>query len=172
MLFKFSITFALTIDTPIKKTKNYIQMKRSIFTIMIVTFISASVLISCNSSADKVEKAKKEVLEANRDLDEANKEYELDMANYRKEIAAKVESNNQSILELKAKINEQKKDAKIEYKQKIADIELKNEELRLKMENYKATDKENWENFKEEFNHDMDELGQAFKNLTVKNTNK
>ena len=27
-----------------------------------------------------------------------------------------------------------------------------------------------WEKFKVEYNHDMDELGKAFKDLTVKNT--
>ncbi len=38
-----------------------------------------------------------------------------------------------------------------------------------KMNDYKANGKENWEIFKKEFNHDMDELGKAFKDLTVKN---
>ena len=34
----------------------------------------------------------------------------------------------------------------------------------------KAESKEDWEKFKVEFNHDMEELGNAFKDLTVKNT--
>ena len=37
------------------------------------------------------------------------------------------------------------------------------------MDDYKETGKENWLIFKMEFNRDMDELGQAFKDLTVKN---
>ena len=37
------------------------------------------------------------------------------------------------------------------------------------MDEYKADGKENWEKFKAEFNHDMDGLGSAFKDLTVKN---
>ena len=37
------------------------------------------------------------------------------------------------------------------------------------MSDYKADGKENWEKFKAEFGHDMDELGNAFRDLTVKN---
>ena len=37
------------------------------------------------------------------------------------------------------------------------------------MEDYKADSKENWESFKTEFNHDMDELGNAFRDLTIDN---
>jgi len=37
------------------------------------------------------------------------------------------------------------------------------------MDDYKQDGKENWEKFKAEFNHDMDELGKAFKDLTINN---
>jgi len=39
------------------------------------------------------------------------------------------------------------------------------------MRDYKGEGKEKWEAFKTEFNRDMDELGKAFKDLTVNNTN-
>ena len=41
--------------------------------------------------------------------------------------------------------------------------------MKRKMDDYKEEGKEKWETFKTEFTHDMDELGTAFKNLTVKN---
>ncbi len=41
--------------------------------------------------------------------------------------------------------------------------------MKKKMENYKEEGKDKWEIFKAEFSHDMDELGKAFKDLTVKN---
>ncbi|MFN0047523.1 MAG: hypothetical protein ACKVOU_00200 [Cytophagales bacterium] len=41
--------------------------------------------------------------------------------------------------------------------------------MKKKMDDYKEDGKENWEKFKTEFNHDMDEIGNAFKDLTVKN---
>ena len=42
--------------------------------------------------------------------------------------------------------------------------------MKQKMADYKEEGKEKWETFKVEFNHDMEELGNAFKDLTVKNT--
>ena len=48
-------------------------------------------------------------------------------------------------------------------------LEVKNSDMRMRMDNYKEDGKDNWETFKTEFSHDMDELGKAFKDLTVKN---
>ena len=41
--------------------------------------------------------------------------------------------------------------------------------MKKSMDDYKAGGKEQWEKFKAEFNHDMDELGKAFKDLSVDN---
>jgi hypothetical protein len=39
----------------------------------------------------------------------------------------------------------------------------------MKMANYKADSQEQWESFKSEFTHDMDEMEKAVKDLTVNN---
>ena len=52
---------------------------------------------------------------------------------------------------------------------KIAELEQKNADTQKKLNEYKADSKEKWEMFKSEFNRDMDELGKAFSNMTVKN---
>ena len=43
------------------------------------------------------------------------------------------------------------------------------DDMKKAMADYKAEGKANWISFKEEFNHDMEEFGAAFKDLTVKN---
>ena len=48
-------------------------------------------------------------------------------------------------------------------------MEQKNTDMKKRMDEYKADGKEQWKKFKAEFSRDMDELGQAFKDLTVKN---
>ncbi len=53
----------------------------------------------------------------------------------------------------------------------MAELENKNSDLKKKLSDFKDDDKDKWISFKEEFNHDMDELGLAFKNLTVENVN-
>ncbi|MES2517445.1 MAG: peptidase M23 [Bacteroidota bacterium] len=143
-------------------------MKKTIIALSISTLLVGSI-VSCNSPAKKVENAQNEVIEANQNLDKANQDYENDIENYRKETSMKIAENDSSIVAFKARISKEKKAAKADYEMKIAALEQKNSDMKLRMENYKEEGKEKWEIFKTEFTHDMDELGKAFKDLTVKN---
>jgi len=49
------------------------------------------------------------------------------------------------------------------YRETIDRLETKNAEMKVKLREAKDKSKENWEEFKREFNHDMDELGTAIK---------
>lgn len=142
-------------------------MKKSI--IVSILFMFAVIVGACSSPTEKVEDAKTDVVEANKELDEANAEYVADMEKYRTETAEKITANEVIIQDLNTRIVSQKKDTQVEYKQKVAELEQKNMEMKKKMDDYKQDGKENWEKFKTEFNRDMDELGKAFKDLTVKN---
>lgn len=142
-------------------------MKKSI--IISAIFTLAIIAGACSSPTEKVEDAKTDVVEANKELDEANSEYMADMAKYKTETAEKIAANEVIIKDFNARIASQKKDAQVEYKQKVAALEQKNTDMKMKMDDYKLDGKENWEKFKTEFNHDMDELGKAFKDLTIKN---
>ena len=137
--------------------------------IYIVPALFLATLAACNSSTDKVEDAQTNVVEANKELDEANIEYMADMEKYRAETAEKVAANEVIIKDFNARIASRKQDAQVEYKQKIAELELKNTDLKKKIDNYKQDGKENWEKFKIEFNRDMEELGKAFEDLAVQN---
>jgi hypothetical protein len=55
------------------------------------------------------------------------------------------------------------------YEKNIATLEEKNNTLKTKMKAYKNDTNADWKSFKTEFNHDMDELGSALKDLTVDN---
>ena len=142
-------------------------MKKSILIIAVSTFIT---VVSCNSPVEKVKNAQEDVAVANVNLDKANQEYIADILNYRKEVAQKIEANNTSIVEFKARIEHEKKETRAEYNKKMEELEMKNSDAKKKMDEYNQEGKENWEKFKTEFSHDMDELGKAFKDLTVKNT--
>ncbi len=146
-------------------------MKTTLVALAIFTFITATIVTSCDNStsSEKVEEAKTDVAEANKDLDKANEEYLADVQNYRTETDAKIAANELSIAEFNARMAKQKNDAKVAYKQKIAELEMKNSDMKKKMDDYKQDGKENWEKFKTEFNRDMDELGKAFNDFTTKN---
>ncbi|GAB2616780.1 hypothetical protein GCM10027035_11430 [Emticicia sediminis] len=142
-------------------------MKKSI--IVSAIFMFAIIVVACSSPTEKVEDAKTDVVEANKELDDANVEYMADMAKYKTETAEKIAANEVIIKDFNTRIASQKKDAQVEYRQKVAELEQKNTDMKKKMDDYKLDGKENWEKFKTEFNHDMDELGKAFKDLTVNN---
>jgi hypothetical protein len=145
-------------------------MKKSTLIITVLACLAGGYLVSCNSSAQKVENAEDKVAAAQKDLDNANAEYLADVEKFREEAAARIAANNKSIADFNARIEKEKASAKADYKNEIAAIEKKNTDLKKKMDDYKADGQDQWQNFKTEFNRDMDELGNAFKNLTTNNT--
>lgn len=131
--------------------------------------ITGGIVTGCNTPAEKVEKAQQEVDEANNKLDKVTDEYQADIAKYRLEATERIAANEKSIAEFNTRIDDQKKVAKADYTIKIAELEKKNTDMKKKMDDYKEDGKDKWEKFKLEFNHDLEELGKAFKDLTVKN---
>ncbi|MBK9478737.1 MAG: peptidase M23 [Bacteroidetes bacterium] len=147
-------------------------MKISILSVTAASIISFVVLTSCSSPEKKVDTAQENVTNAQAELAKANEEYLADVENYRKETAEKIEQNEKDLAAFKLKISNEKKDAKAAYTKRIAELDEKNKGLKQKMNEYKEDGKDNWNAFKSEFNHDMEEMGKAFKDLTVNNVKK
>lgn len=133
-----------------------------------ILMIGAS-LTGCNSAAEKVENAETKVNEADENLDKAYKEYLEEVVRYREEKAEYLAANQKSIEEFKSQIREERNDLSVEYLAKISDLEKRNAAMKIKMDNYKESGKEKWILFRDEFTHDMQELSQAVKNLTINN---
>ncbi len=144
-------------------------MKKLIFTLFLTLLFTVASFTSCNTAAEKANKAKNKAIEAKDDFNIAKEEYLADIENFKKETAAKIDSNKQKIAEFNVKIEYAKKDVKTYSLQQIVILEQKNSELKIKMDEYKVDGKDNWESFKTAFNKDMNDLGEAFKNFTVKN---
>lgn len=141
-------------------------MKKSILKIAAISSIT---LMSCGTNAEKVENAEANVIEANQDLNKANEDYLTEVEAYKKQTAEKIVANEQSIADFKLRVEKEKKEVKANYKKKIAELEQKNSDMKKTMDDYKAEGKDKWESFKNEFSHDMEELGQAFKDLGENN---
>lgn len=144
-------------------------MKKIIFTITTSIMLTGAIFTSCNTAAEKVDKAEDKSIKADEDYNSAKEEYLTDVENFRKETNLKIEANKQMIADFNVKIASSKKDAKAYYVEQIAILEQKNIAMKQKMDTYQETGKDNWETFKTEFNKDMNDLGEAFKNFTVKN---
>ena len=145
-------------------------MKKTILILVVASVYGVAFFIGCNDPIEKVEKAEENVIKAHEKLDDANQEYEeymMDVENYKKEMAERVEGNKTTISELRAKIDNVKEETKEKYRNSITALEKTNNELQRKITEYKEGGKETWETFKAEFSHDMDELGAAFKAIIV-----
>jgi hypothetical protein len=141
-------------------------MKNSISIIIAITFSIGFINLSCNTPAEKVEKAETRVMEANSNLDSAIKDYQKDINSYKIETAEKIIANQKSINEFNARIAKEKKEARDEYIRKITVLERKNTDLKKRLEDYNADGAEKWRKFKKEFNDEMEDLGKSIKDLT------
>jgi len=131
--------------------------------------LTGVIFTSCNTAAEKVDNAEEKSIKADEDFNSAKEEYLADIENFKKETNAKIDANNLTIADFKVKIATSKKDAQVYYQEQIAILEQKNIAMKEKMDAYQESGKDNWESFKTEFNKDMNDLGEAFKNFTVKN---
>lgn len=144
-------------------------MKKAIITLFTIGYIIGSIVYGCNSPAKKVEKAQEDLKEAKQELKEAKKDSIADFENFKRESEEKINNNKMLIKEYKARMHTDKKALKAKDQKMIDELEQKNLELRRRIWEYKG-DKGNWESFKVEFTHDLDQLGKAIKDFTVKNT--
>ncbi|HMT29069.1 MAG TPA: hypothetical protein PKD91_07305 [Bacteroidia bacterium] len=87
---------------------------------------------------------------------------------FKAETEAKIEANDARIAELK--IQKKNNDEKLDesYVKRVDVLEVKNKELKDRVDAYEKKNSD-WAKFKREFNHDLDELGQAFKDMLVDN---
>lgn len=153
-------------------------MKRTIFILSVtITLIAGTIFTGCQSAVQKQDAAKAKVQDARQDLNAAQKEADAigqelataeEWATFKSESEVKIKENEIRITELNVKMKKPGEIFDELYEKKIADLEQQNKDLRARLIAYEKS-QSNWESFKREFNHDMDELGQALKDLTVDN---
>ena len=155
-------------------------MKKSIFNLAIpIIFFAALLFIGCQSPAQKVDNAETNLNDANQNLKDAKADEIVankkavaaeEWKAFRAETEIKIKDNEARITELRAKKKATGKTLDAAYTQRIDTLEQKNLGMRTMMDDYESTKiSSDWEEFKREFNHDMEELGMALKNLTVSN---
>ena len=153
-------------------------MKKSLFSLSAaVLFIASTLLTSCQSPEKKVENANEKVAEAKQELTEAQKtaQFEAKKAadavewrNVKAEWELKVKENEKELADLKVKMKKEGKKMDAAYKEKVDMLEKQSTALKNRMNDYDKSPSD-WESFKREFTHDMEEFGKAFKDLTVDN---
>ncbi len=87
------------------------------------------------------------------------------------ETKAKIKANDSGIEKLKADMKKSGKKMDEAYTKSIETLEQKNKTLEAKLDSGYEKGQKEWAEFKREFNHDMDELGQALNDLVTNNKN-
>ncbi|MBP4142193.1 hypothetical protein J3S90_10305 [Flavobacterium sp. P4023] len=151
-------------------------MKKTILNLALTTFIVATVLVGCQDKSKQEAEAKENVENAKENLDDAKAELsdarraatEQEWQTFKDSTNATIKQNEIRIAEMKAELKKTGKTIDSEYSKNIQELEEKNKEIKNKLEVYKNDTNSDWQSFKKEFRHDMDDLGQSLKNFTVK----
>jgi peptidyl-tRNA hydrolase len=151
-------------------------MKKTMLILLTTIVTSGVVMMSCDSSEVKAKKAAEKVQVANAEAEKAALELKnaeqvlIDEYNqFKKESEAKIIAHNKSVAEFRKRVAKEKKENRAKYEAKLTELENKNSDLKKKLDGYKADGIEKWNQFKNEFNRDMEALGKSFSDLTVKN---
>lgn len=140
-------------------------MKNSIRVVgVLITVLATSSLFSC-SDAKKEERAQEKDHAEMQRMEAAEKDMEAQRDIFISDARERIEQNKRDIADLKAAAKDKKADAKKQYEESIDKLEAENKRLEETMDNSKKENHEKWENFKREFNHDMDDLGSSIGNL-------
>ena len=151
------------------------KIKQSVYAIALASFATVAVFFtSCDNNnnkygSERAEDAAEDLRDAKKDLDEAQREYTIKYNDFKREMDNKITENDKAIAALKADVRERNAEAKANWNTAVNDLERKNQSLKDRINDYKADGNANWDEFKREFNHDMDRLGEALKDMTQNN---
>ena len=155
-------------------------MKKILLTLVVATvFLTGTIFTGCQSSSQKEASARDNLQEAKQDLKEAQKDANEeaqklataeDWETFKSDAEITIRNNEIRIAELRVKLNKPGTILDPMYEKRIEILEQQNKDLKKRIDYYEKNNSD-WETFKREFNHDMDELGKALKDITVDNKN-
>lgn len=157
-------------------------MKTTVLTTILSAFLG---LMSCDNNAENKhtndnttgvvienEKTNEETrVQVNTEQDNtvSDVEVEKQRQEFRTSSEARIEQNDLRITELERKADNSSGKVKKEYKEKISILKERNAKMKEKLKGEKESGKDKWNEFKREFNHDMDELGKALDDFATDN---
>jgi major membrane immunogen (membrane-anchored lipoprotein) len=158
------------IPQKVKTISNH-KMKKTIISMFIVTTLISGILFtSCGPSTPKEETFKAKVEEAKEYQNDTQKsDIDEEWKAFKDTSELQIRGNVIRIAELKVKIKKSGKEFNTFYENKIDALEQQNKDMKDRIDVYERNNQSDWESFKREFNHDIEELGNALKDLTVDN---
>ena len=134
-------------------------MKNKMFAFAAIGCMTGIFLLGCEKTAEqKVEGAKQEIKEAKAD-------YTAEWQKFKTESEAQIKVNDDKIDELKAKMDKVGTKTKAKYKKAVVELKEKNHALKEKLDTYKDEGETKWQEFKTNFNNDLNAVGKTISDL-------
>jgi len=121
------------------------------------------------TGCDNRDNAKDDVEKANQDMIDAQIQFEKEWQQFKSDAELKINTNQQKIDDFKAAMKTTSAKFKAQYENAVLTLEQKNIELKKKLNEFKYERKENWEDFKNAFNRDMDSVVTTLNDIFSKN---
>lgn len=127
-----------------------------------VTLIAAFALSGCDSSSNRMDTAETSEIETDRSSEIAASEVQEEVRVFRLENADRFREFNRTTTEIERQIeNESDEEVKDRLETKLDEFQNTQNELKREIDNYQASNNDNWDEFKDSFSSKMDSLGDS-----------
>ena len=140
-------------------------MKNKYFILAAILLFAGLLLTSCDSNR---ETAKENVEQADQEMVDMQAQYEKEWQQFKNDTEFKINANQKYIDDFKTAMKTTSEKFKVKYENEVLTLEQKNIELQKRLNDFKYEGKDNWEKFKQEFNYNIDSVGNALKGLLEK----
>lgn len=144
-------------------------MRHSHFTTMLSFFLCIFLFTACgnNNRQNEMDNRRatedltqnQELTDNRQQLMESDTELEQEIEEFKEETREEINDNREEIDRIKTDLGNQGTQATEQMRQEVAALEAKNTELQNDLNNAQAPTREDWEAFKENFNRELEELG-------------
>ena len=140
-------------------------MKKNYTSFWIVPILVILLAACTTTKSERMAETSKDVQHSPDDLDKANKQYAAEVAVYRASAESDLRENKLRIAKLQDQKTALKEEALVIRNEKITAMHKSNDELELRIRQYRSDNRENWGEFKREFDRDMMQLGKSLRDL-------
>lgn len=144
---------------------NTIKRKKGIGLLLMTSLLAGILMTACNSSPKKTDEMQSAADTSKPVVDTAK--IRADWEKFKADANEQMRISKDSIESFKTRIAHADKKLKARYDARVAELERKNAELKNKLDDFKEEGKEKWDQFKIDFNRDMDKLRQEIKDSTT-----
>ena len=140
--------------------------KKNIIAVAVMGCMAGILSAGCGKTSEqKIDIVKENARDAQRSWHEVQHEYSSDWQTFERESDQAIDANEKRIEAFKEKMDKAGFKVRAKYSKDIAALEQKNHDMRKKLKKYQDEGPIKWEEFKTNFNHDMDAIGKTMKDL-------